>query len=58
MVGGGRMTFWCIVLTIGFIVQGAYIRRLEKEIEAIKSWYPFCEIMKIRIPKNKGGDSE
>ena len=28
------------------------------EIEAIKSWYPFCEIMKIRIPKDKGGGSE
>lgn len=52
------MTFWCIVLTIGFIVQGAYIRSLEKEIEAIKSWYPFCEIMKMRIPKDKGGDSK
>lgn len=45
------MTFWLIVLTIGFIVQGAYIRSLEKEIEAIKSWYPFCEILKIKIPE-------
>ena len=52
------MTFWCIVLTIGFIVQGAYIRSLEKEIEAIKSWYPFCEIMGIQIPENKGDDVE
>ena len=47
-------TLWLIVLTIGFIVQGAYIRMLEKEIEAIKSWYPFCELMKIRIPKDDG----
>lgn len=30
----------------------------HKDIEAIKSWYPFCEIMKMRIPKNKGGDTE
>lgn len=30
----------------------------HKEIEAIKSWYPFCEIMKMRIPKSKGGDSK
>lgn len=22
-----------------------------KEIEAIKSWYPFCEILKIKIPE-------
>lgn len=29
-----------------------------KDIEAIKSWYPFCEIMKMRIPKNKGGDKK
>lgn len=51
-------TLWLIVLTLGFIVQGVYIRSIEKEIEAIKSWYPFCEIMKMRIPKNKGGDDE
>ena len=23
----------------------------HKEIEAIKSWYPFCEILKIKIPE-------
>ena len=51
-------TFWCIVLTIGFIAQGWYIHQLGEDIEAIKSWYPFCEIMKMRIPKDKGGDSE
>lgn len=49
-------TFWLIVLTIGFAVQGWYIRILEKDIKAIESWYPFCEFMKIRIPK--GGDPE
>jgi hypothetical protein len=26
----------------------------HKDIEAIKSWYPFCEIMKMRIPKEGG----
>ena len=30
----------------------------HKDIEAIKSWYPFCEIMKMRIPKGKGGEDE
>ena len=45
------MIFWCIVLTIGLVVQNAYTRSLEKEIEAIKSWYPFCEILKIKIPE-------
>ena len=52
------MTFWCILLTIGFILQGVYIRSLEKEIEAIKSWYPFCEIMKMRIPQNDTKDEK
>ena len=28
----------------------------HKDIEAIKSWYPLCEIMKIKIPKED--DSE
>ena len=51
-------TFWLTILTIGFIAQGWYINLLEEEIEAIKSWYSFCEIMKIRIPKNKDGDGE
>lgn len=23
----------------------------HKDIEAIKSWYPFCEILKIKIPE-------
>ena len=27
-------------------------------IEAIKSWYPLCEIMKMRISKSKGGEEE
>lgn len=44
-------TFWLTILTIGFIAQGWYIHQLEEEIEAIKSWYPFCEIMKIKIPE-------
>lgn len=45
------MTIWCVILTIGFLTQGVYIRILEKEIEAIKSWYPFCELLKIKIPE-------
>ena len=51
-------TLLLVILTIGFTVQGWYIRQLDKEIEAIKSWYPFCEIMKMRIQKDKGGDTE
>lgn len=25
----------------------------HKDIEAIKSWYPFCDIMKMRIQKEE-----
>ena len=25
----------------------------HKEIEAIKSWYPLCEFIKMRIPKEE-----
>ena len=28
----------------------------HKDIEAIKSWYPFCDIMKMRIPKEERGE--
>lgn len=28
----------------------------HKEIEAIKSWYPFCEILKIKIPEKEDFD--
>ena len=28
----------------------------HKDIESIKSWYPFCEIMKMKIPKGESHD--
>lgn len=30
----------------------------HKDIEVIKSWYPFCDIFKTRIPKKKGSDTD
>ena len=49
---------WNII--ISFLAVTALLSSYNnyKEIEAIKSWYPFCEIMKMRIPKNEGGDVE
>lgn len=51
---------WEIIGDIGLIVVLIIlmirVHWLEKEVEAIKSWYPFCEIMKIRIPKD--GDTK
>lgn len=52
------MILWNILLTILVLAQGVIIRELLDEIEAIKSWYPFCEIMKMRIPDDKDGDTE
>ena len=51
-------TAWVILFVIALIVQGLHIRQLEEEIEAIKSCYPFCEIVNMHIPKEKGGDNE
>lgn len=45
------MKFWLLILTIIVIAQGKIITDLMEEIEAIKSWYPFCEILKIKIPE-------
>ena len=52
----GALTMWNVVLT--FLACTAILvgKKNDDDIEAIKSWYPFCEIMKMRIPK--GGDDE
>lgn len=49
----GALMFWNLVLS--FLVLTALLasKKNDDEIEAIKSWYPFCEIMKMRIPKEK-----
>lgn len=48
------MKFWLLILTIIAIAQGKIIADLMDEIDAIKSWYPFCEILKIKIPEKDG----
>lgn len=51
------MIIWNMINTFfGFTAFFASYRN-DTEIEAIKSWYPFCELLKIRIPK-EGGDDE
>ena len=52
------MIIWNMVNTFfGFTaLLGSY--RNYTEVNAIKSWYPFCEIMKMRISKDKGGEEE
>ena len=58
MVIVGALILWNLL--ISFVALTALLGGYNnhKDIEAIKSWYPFCEIMKMRIPKNKGGDTE
>lgn len=40
-----------IALSIVVILQGVRLKWLENEVEAIKSWKPFVDICKIRIPE-------
>lgn len=47
-----------IVLLISAIIQDIKLKYVEEELEAIKSWYPFCEFMKMKIQDDKGGDDE
>ena len=52
------MSIVTTLMALGIIAQAITMRlmskeidALEEEIEAIKSWYPFCEIMKIDLEK-------
>lgn len=53
----GILMFWNLILSFLVLMALLASKKNDDEIEAIKSWYPFCEIMKIRIPKRKGGDN-
>ena len=48
---GIMMAIAVIVQTFRMRMMDKEIDALEEEIEAIKSWYPFCEIMKIDLEK-------
>ena len=45
------LVVWNII--ISFIAVTAFCGSFvnTKEIDGIKSWYPFCEILKIKIPE-------
>lgn len=47
------LIIWNIFLTASFIFLILVIGKLIEQIEAIKSWYPFCELLKIKIDKEK-----
>lgn len=54
----GLLVVWNVVLTYFSWTTILVSKKNYDEIEAIKSWYPFCEIMNIRISKDNGGDTE
>lgn len=45
---------WALFITYLSIMAILVGYKNDKEIEAIESWYPFCELMKIKIPKDDG----
>ena len=47
------LIIWNIFLTTSFIFLILVIGKLIEQIEAIKSWYPFCELLKIKIDKEE-----
>lgn len=54
----GAIMFWNLILSFLVLTTLLASKKNDDEIEAIKSWYPLCEIMKMRIPKNEGGEEE
>ena len=53
----GLLIVWNSILTVIvvflFIFMILIVAKIIDEIEAIKSWYPFCELMKIKIDKGE-----
>lgn len=53
----GLLIAWNSILTVIvvflFIFMILILAKIIDEIEAIKSWYPFCELMKIKIDKGE-----
>lgn len=50
------LILWSIINTFLSFTAIMASKMNNDEIEAIKSWYPFCEIMKMRISDDKGGE--
>jgi len=46
------MTIWCLILTAIVVVQGYMIIRLCEEVEALKTWKPFADLMGIEVPES------
>lgn len=42
-----------IILVSSIIITILILGKIVEEIEAIKSWYPFCELVKIKVDKGE-----
>lgn len=40
-----------VILVIWNLILSILVLTANDEIKRIKSWYPFCEILKIKIPE-------
>lgn len=52
------LIIWTLFNTFLSITAILGLYNNHKDIEAIKSWYPFCEILKIKIPEKDDFESE
>ena len=43
----GFLIAWNVLLTILVVILTKAVAKLIEQVEAIKSWYPFCELLKI-----------
>ena len=43
------MVIWLIILSIIIFLQGVIINDLRDRLERFESWYPFYELMKMKI---------
>lgn len=50
------LIIWTLFNTFLSITAILCLYNNHKEIEVIKSWYPFCEILKIKIPEKDDFD--
>lgn len=51
------MIIWNSILTVILIFWIIFtiliLAKIVEQIEAIKSWYPFCELVKIKVDKGE-----
>lgn len=51
------MIIWNSILTVmlisWIIITILILGKIIEQIEAIKSWYPFCELVKIKVDKDE-----